>query len=292
MRTLIMFAIVGFAAQMVDGTLGMAFGLTASTLLIATGVYPAVASAVVHTVELGTTAASGLSHWRFGNVDWKVVSTLGVSGFFGGLVGATILSNLSVNAARPVVAAILAAMGLWVLDRFLRPSHHQVTRDVVHNRRFLVGLGLGGGAIDAAGGGGWGPIAGGTLMSVGGTPARVVGTVCAAEFLVALGATIGFLGNLGGLIIAHWPIMLGLAAGGIIAAPIAAWLVNHIASATLGMWVGAALVVLNIRAFFAEVVSPNAGWVSGGIAVLILAIALPLLYRRAKAARLQAAEAA
>src|SRR5688500_19030360 len=118
MRSLIIFALVGIGAQLVDGALGMAFGVTASTLLVLTGVASAQASAAVHLAEVGTTFASGVSHWKFRNIDWQIVAKLGVPGAVGAFVGATVLTSLSTENAAPLMAAILLGIGVYVLLRF------------------------------------------------------------------------------------------------------------------------------------------------------------------------------
>ncbi|MBB0968464.1 sulfite exporter TauE/SafE family protein, partial [Dietzia aerolata] len=156
MRTLIVLGFVGAIAQLIDGSLGMAYGVTSTTLLVAAGIAPAAASASVHFAEIGTTLASGISHHKLGNVDWRIVRVLAVPGAIGAFAGATVLSSLPADAATPVVGAILLALGLYVLYRFLalggrRPEFRGRVRT-----GFLVPLGLVGGTLDSLGGGGWG----------------------------------------------------------------------------------------------------------------------------------------
>ena len=247
MRSLIIFALVGVGAQLVDGALGMAFGVTASTLLVFGGVGAAQASAAVHLAEVGTTFASGLSHWRFKNIDWTMVAKLGVPGAVGAFLGATVLSSLSTEDAAPLMAGILLAIGLYVLIRFSlgRPPGLNRTH-TPHSTKFLAPLGLFGGFIDASGGGGWGPVTASTLLSRGKTaPRTVIGTVSASEFLVALAASLGFLVGLREEFLDNLPIVLGLAIGGIIAAPLAAWLVTKVSPALLGTAVGGVIVLTN-----------------------------------------------
>lgn len=247
MRSLLIFAFVGVGAQLVDGALGMAFGVTATTLLVLSGVGAAQASAAVHLAEVGTTLASGLSHWRFKNIDWSIVLKLGVPGAVGAFAGATVLSSLSTEHAAPLMAAILVAIGTYVVLRFsLRNPPVLRHGQTPHRARFLSPLGLFGGFIDASGGGGWGPVTTSTLLSRGKTaPRTVIGSVSASEFLVAAAASVGFVVGLREQFIANLPVVAGLAIGGVIAAPFAAWLVSRISPALLGTAVGGVIVLTN-----------------------------------------------
>ncbi|MGV0746512.1 sulfite exporter TauE/SafE family protein [Mycolicibacterium sp. XJ870] len=249
MRSLLIFTLVGLGAQLVDGALGMAFGVTASTLLVLSGVASAQASAAVHLAEVGTTLASGLSHWRFKNIDWKIVLKLGAPGAVGAFLGATVLSSLSTEDAAPLMAGILLAIGVYVLLRFsLRNPPAFRSGGTPHTAKFLTPLGLFGGFIDASGGGGWGPVTTSTLLSRGKTaPRTVIGSVSASEFLVAVSASLGFLVGLREEFLNNIPIVLGLAAGGILAAPLAAWLVSKISPALLGTGVGGVIVLTNAQ---------------------------------------------
>lgn len=253
MRRLLTFALVGLGAQLVDGALGMAYGVTSTTLLLITGLNPAAASASVHLAEVGTTLVSGLSHWRFGNVDWRLVLRLGVPGAIGAFLGASVLSSLSTDAAAPVMAGILLAIGLFVLLRFsVRPPELTDARRSPHGRRFLSPLGLFGGFVDATGGGGWGPVSTTALLSRGRTaPRTVIGSVDTSEFLVSVAASIGFLFGLGtaGL---DMTAVAGLLVGGVLAAPVAAWLVTKLPPALLGTGVGGIIVLTNSRTLFGE----------------------------------------
>ncbi|OOL27739.1 permease [Rhodococcus rhodochrous] len=252
MFALLVFTLVGIGAQLVDGALGMAFGVTATTLLIFSGIGPAHASAAVHLAEVGTTFVSGASHWRFRNVDWGVVAKLGVPGAVGAFLGATVLSSLSTEAAIPVTSTILLAIGVYVALRFsVRPPAVAHARTSPHSARFLSPLGLFGGFIDASGGGGWGPITTSTLLSRGKTaPRTVIGSVSASEFLVALAASIGFLVGLGRESLGNLLVVAGLALGGAIAAPIAAWLVSRVPATLLGTAVGGVIVLTNAQKLF------------------------------------------
>ncbi|MDF2827393.1 MAG: hypothetical protein K0R01_676 [Mycobacterium sp.] len=249
MRSLIIFTLVGVGAQLVDGALGMAFGVTASTLLVLSGVASAQASAAVHLAEVGTTLASGLAHWKFKNIDWHIVLKLGVPGAIGAFLGATVLTSLSTEDAAPVMAAILLAIGVYVLLRFsLRMPPAVKVGTTKHGARFLTPLGLFGGFIDASGGGGWGPVTSSTLLSSGKTaPRTVIGSVSASEFLVAVSASVGFLVGLREQFFDNLPVVLGLAVGGVVAAPLAAWLVSRISPALLGAGVGGVVVLTNAQ---------------------------------------------
>jgi hypothetical protein len=248
--TLLVLGLVGFAAQLVDGALGMAYGATSTTLVLAAGLTPAAASASVHFAELGTTLASAASHRKFGNVHWQTVRRIGFPGAIGAFVGAVVLSSISAELAKPWMAGVLLCLGLYVLLRFtlgraqLKPGRRYV------RGRFLVPLGLGAGFIDATGGGGWGPVATPTLLSSGRMePRKVVGSVDTSEFLVAFAASIGFLAALGSQGI-DWAVVGVLLAGGVVAAPIAAWLVQKVTARLLGASVGGLIIITNVRTFF------------------------------------------
>jgi uncharacterized membrane protein YfcA len=248
--TLVVLALVGFAAQLVDGALGMAYGATSSTLVLAAGYSPAVASASVHLAELGTTVMAGAAHWRFGNVDWRTVRRIGIPGALGAFAGAVVLSNVSSELATPWMAGILLALGTYILIRFtLRNAERRPGRQYVRGR-YLAPLGLTAGFVDATGGGGWGPVATPTLLASGRMePRKVVGSVDTSEFLVALSASAGFLVALGSQGIA-WTIVAALLLGGLFAAPIAAWLVQKITARLLGSLVGGLIVLTNVRTLF------------------------------------------
>ena len=246
MNNIVILALVGLGAQLIDGTLGMAYGVTSTTLLLAAGYAPAAASASVHLAEIGTTLASGVSHWRFGNVDWKVVGRVGVPGAVGAFVGATFLSSLTTDAAKPWMSGILLVLGLYLMLRFSTRLPTQ-RLDVPLRRRFLTPLGLFAGFIDATGGGGWGPVATPTLISSGRmTPRKVIGTVDTSEFLVAIAASLGFFVGLGS---EHfvWSVVAALLIGGVVAAPIAAYLVRHMPTRLLGASVGGLILVTNLK---------------------------------------------
>lgn len=251
MEKLLIFIFVGVGAQLVDGMLGMAFGVTATTLLVVSGVGAAHASAAVHFAEVGTTLASGISHWKFKNIDWGLVAKLGAPGAVGAFLGATLLSRISTEAATPVTAGILLAIGVYVLLRFSMSPPRFNARNAPHKTKFLVPLGLFGGFIDASGGGGWGPVTTSTLLSQGKTaPRTVIGSVSASEFLVASAASAGFILGLGSEFFDNIPIIAGLAIGGVIAAPLAAYLVSRVPSTILGTAVGGVIVLSNAQKLF------------------------------------------
>jgi uncharacterized membrane protein YfcA len=246
MQTLIVVAIAGLAAQLVDGSLGMGYGLTSSTLLIFAGLSPAAASASVHLAEVGTTALSGVAHHQFGNVDWHAVRRIAIPGGIGAFLGATLLSSLSTESAKPLASALLFTLGIYVLLRFLL-GKTRVQRKGRPGLRFLAPLGLIGGFVDATGGGGWGPVTTPTLLADGRlAPNRVVGTVSASEFIVALSASAGFFTALGGQVV-RLEFVAALLAGGLIAAPIAAYLVRHLNPRILGVVVGGFICFTNAR---------------------------------------------
>jgi uncharacterized membrane protein YfcA len=249
MRKLLLVGLVGVLAQLVDGALGMAYGLTSTTLLVAVGTAPAAASATVHLAELGTTFVSGVSHWRFGNVDWRTVRIMTFPGAVGGFLGAVVLSSLDGETARPWVAGILSVLGVYVLFRFLGsargPRRSRATRPLAAG--VLAPLGLGAGFLDAVGGGGWGPVGTPTLLASGRLePRKVIGSVDTGEFLVALGASVGFLVTLTWRDVPLAMVLL-LLSGGLVAAPLAAFLVKRLSPRKLGVVVGAAILLTNAR---------------------------------------------
>jgi len=264
-RKLLVLALVGLAAQLVDGALGMAYGLTSSTLLLFAGVAPAAASASVHLAEIGTTLAAGVSHWRFGNVDWKVVGRIALPGAIGAFAGATFLSSISTEAAAPWMAAILFTLGAYLLVRFSRPLRANRAAGRLRSR-FLAPLGLVAGFVDATGGGGWGPVATPALLVSGRMePRKVIGSVDTSEFVVAGAASIGFLIGLGseGFLL---PTVAALLVGGLIAAPIAAWLVRIVPAQLLGAVIGGVIVLTNARTLL------SAGGVGGSVPVVVYAL--------------------
>ncbi|OFP35561.1 MULTISPECIES: sulfite exporter TauE/SafE family protein [unclassified Corynebacterium] len=276
LSTLTLIAFAGLAAQLVDGGLGMGFGATSTTILVMlAGLGPAAASAVVHTAELGTTLASGVAHWRFGNVDWKVVAAIGVPGAVGSFVGATVLARLSTEAAQPVMSLILALIGLNLMIRFSRGLTQRKLAAKPHSKQFLGGLGLFGGFVDATGGGGWGPVTTSTLLAAGRSePRRIVGTVNTAEFLVTAAATLGFAIGMWHDLVANLAAVAALLVGGVIAAPIGAWLVSRLNPVLLGGVVGTLIVFLNLPKVLDALGVPGDGLWAARVAVLVVGVLL------------------
>jgi len=279
MQTLIVVAIAGLIAQFVDGSLGMGYGLTSSTLLIFAGLSPAAASASVHLAEVGTTALSGVAHHRFGNVDWHAVRRIAIPGGIGAFLGATLLSSLSTESAKPLASTLLFTLGVYVLLRFLL-GKQRVTRKGRPGIRFLAPLGLIGGFVDATGGGGWGPVTTPTLLADGRlAPNRVVGTVSASEFIVAISASAGFFTALGGEVL-RMEFVAALLAGGFIAAPIAAYMVRHLNPRLLGVVVGGFICFTNARTLLAAAgVSDDAFRIVYGAIVIVWALSVAFAFR-------------
>ena len=281
MTSLLLLALAGLIGQLVDGALGMAFGITTSTVLLASGIAPAAASQVVHLAELGTTLASGTAHWRFRNIDWRTVGLLAAPGAIGGFTGAVLLSSLSAEAAKPVISSILVGLGLLVLMRFARPRVQRAHRRIAAGA--LTPLGLCAGFLDALGGGGWGPMGTSTLLASGRMePRKVIGSVSASEFIVTLGASAGFLVGLGGSAVnLAW--VGALLAGGVVAAPLAAWTVRHLAAPVLGSAVGGLIVVTNAGALFDLAgIDGAARMVAYGLVVVAWVTAVSMAIRTAR----------
>ncbi|HET9715596.1 MAG TPA: sulfite exporter TauE/SafE family protein [Pseudolabrys sp.] len=237
---------VGFLAQLIDGALGMAYGILSNAALLSLGVPPAHASALIHTAEIFTTSASAASHVYHRNVDWRMVVRLGVAGVIGAALGAWVLSNAEVTAARRIVYVYLLAMGCYILWKSVR---------VVPLPRKLASwtalLGFGAGFLDATGGGGWGPMTTSTLVGSGHSPRYSVGSVNTAEFFVTLSAATTFFAELGAAQVEH---LIPLVMGGVIAAPFGGWMVKHVPSKGLMTAVGVLIAILSLwqllRVFF------------------------------------------
>lgn len=237
LQALLPFVAIGFLAQLIDGALGMAFGVITNTLLVSVlGVAPARASASIHLVETFTTAASGISHIVHRNVDWKLFSKLIVPGMIGGVTGAYILSNIDASVARPFVMAYLVSIGFYILWRAWRLDHGGVYKSA----KVIAPLGLIGGFLDAAGGGGWGPVVTSNLLVQGTEPRKTIGTVNTAEFFLTTAISLTFIATLG--IAAFTIAAVGLIIGGLLAAPLGAMLVKRIAAKRLLTMVGFVLI--------------------------------------------------
>ena len=227
------FILIGFAAQMVDGALGMAFGQISSTLLVTLGVPPAAASAGVHTAETFTTAVSGISHVAHRNVDWKLFFRIAVPGVIGGVTGAYLLTQVSADAAKPLVLIYLTGLGIYLLYRGIMHRHTERQPKVV------APLGLVGGFLDAAGGGGWGAIVTSNLLVQGSNPRKTIGTVNTAEFFLTVTISATFIATLGWK--AFTVATVGLLIGGVIAAPFGAMIAKKVNPDRLLTFVGTIL---------------------------------------------------
>lgn len=235
-----LYVLVGFAAQMVDGAIGMAYGITSTSVLLSLGLPPATASACVHAAETFTTAASGLSHWKLGNVDRQLIWRLAVPGIIGGVIGAYVLSNVPGEVFKPYISAYLLLLGLFIIYKAVHRKPSFV--DVPPNN--VAPLGFMGGLVDAIGGGGWGPIVTSTLLGQGATPRYAIGSVNIAEFFVTLAISATFFLTVG---LELWPIITGLIVGGVIAAPLAALATKHLPAKVLMILVGCVIVLLSLR---------------------------------------------
>ncbi len=233
---ILFYVAVGFAAQVIDGALGMAYGVTVSSVLISTGVPPAVTSACVHAAEVFTTGTSGLAHWFAGNIDRRLILRLVLPGMVGGAIGAYVLSNVPGEMIRPWVSAYLLVLGLIILWKAFRRSQPAGTP------KSVAPLGFFGGMLDAMGGGGWGPLVTSTLLGYGAAPRTVIGSVNLTEFFVTLTISATFFATIG---LSLWPIIAGLIVGGVLAAPFAALAVRYLPPHVLMVIVGCVVVVLS-----------------------------------------------
>ena len=235
----VLYVAVGFAAQLVDGAIGMAYGLSGTTVMLSFGIPPATASASVHAAEVFTTGISAVSHWRFGNVDWSFVRRLALPGMAGGAIGAYLLTTFPGDTVAPFVNAYLLIMGAWIVWKAFRARPA-----LTEPPRWLGPLGFGGGFLDAIGGGGWGPMVTSTLLGQGTTPRFTIGSVNFTEFFVTVTISVTFLGTIG---LELWPIIAGLILGGALAAPVAAYAAYRIPDQPLMILVGSVIVLLSLR---------------------------------------------
>lgn len=235
------YILIGFIAQIVDGALGMAYGLTATSFLLGFGTTPATASATVHAAEVFTTGFSGISHHYFGNVDKKLFFRLLIPGVIGAALGAFILASLPGERLTPFVAGYLVILGVVILVKAFREFPPVVVTE------YVTPLGFVGALIDALGGGGWGPIVSSTLLARGSHVRMTVGTVNAVEFFVTLTASIVFIITLG---LTNWKIIAGLAIGGALAAPIGAYAVKRIPLRPMLFFVGVLVIAMSVRTLF------------------------------------------
>ena len=233
-----LFMLIGFTAQLVDGALGMAYGLTATSFLLAAGLPPATASATVHFAETFTTGASAISHHSFGNVHSPLFKKLVIPGVLGAALGAYVLTELDGDVLKPYVAGYLIFMGLYVLVK----SFAEI--NPIHVQKRVGPLGFFGGLIDSIGGGGWGPIVTSTLLARGNHTRYTIGTVNAVEFFVTLTSSAVFIAIIG---ISHWNIVLALALGGVLAAPIAGFVAKKVPHRPMMFLVGLLIIGVSSR---------------------------------------------
>jgi uncharacterized membrane protein YfcA len=236
--SLLIFVLVGFAAQLVDGALGMAFGQISSTLLISTGVPPAMASAGVHTAETFTTAVSAASHVAHGNVDWRLFTRIVIPGVIAGILGAFVLTRIDAATAKPIVLVYLTALGVYLFYRGIMHRHTE------RRPRIVEPLGFAGGFLDAAGGGGWGAIVTANLLVQGSNPRKTIGTVNTAEFFLTITISATFIATLGWE--AFTTATLGLLIGGVLAAPFGALIAKRVNPDRLLTFVGALVTVTSL----------------------------------------------
>ncbi|MBA7504990.1 hypothetical protein ES706_03653 [subsurface metagenome] len=240
-QTIIVFIIVGFIAQMIDGALGMAYGVSSTTFLLSIGIPPVAASASVHTAEIFVSGISGLSHLRFGNVDRKLFKRLFIPGIIGGVIGAYILTTVPGKTIKPFIGIYLFIMGLVILRKALK----RIKEKRVENKLFP--LGVVGGFFDAIGGGGWGPVVTSTLVARGNNARLTIGSVNLTEFFVTVAEAATFFAIIG---LVKWQIIVGLITGGVLAAPLAAYVCKRLPSRALMIIIGTLIMTLSIRTIY------------------------------------------
>lgn len=223
--------LVGLLAQTVDGALGMAYGLTSSSFLMATGASPALASGATHLAEVFTTGASGISHIKLGNVHKKLFLSLLIPGILGALLGTYVLTNIDGKVLKPYITAYLLMMGLYIFSKAYRTFHPKTTI----NPKKIAPLALLGGFVDTTGGGGWGPVVTSSLVGAGHNPRSTIGSVNLAEFFLTIVTAAAFFGLLDATV---WVLVAGLVLGGLFAAPFAAYATRYFSTKTLLVLVG------------------------------------------------------
>lgn len=245
--TILLFMLAGFIAQMIDGALGMAYGVSATSFLLAFGITPAAASASVHTSEIFTSGVSGLSHLKFGNVNKKLFRHLLIPGVLGAIVGAYLLTSFEEynEYIKPLVAIYTLILGIRIISKaiFKNAKKKPIKR--------LSLLAATGGLFDSVGGGGWGPIVSSTLIANGRNPLYTIGSVNLTEFFVSLASSITFIFFMG---FSHWQVTLGLILGGVAAAPIAAFLVRKIPIKPMFIIVGTVIIIVSLRTLLKSIV--------------------------------------
>ncbi|NDV02138.1 sulfite exporter TauE/SafE family protein [Pseudoroseicyclus tamaricis] len=247
-NSFLLFSLVGFLAQLVDGALGMAYGVVASSVLLSFGVAPAVASASTHFAEIFTTGASASSHVWHRNVSWRMLATLAPAGVLGGVIGTYVLTTFDGNVMRPFIALYLGVVGVWIVARALMgPATLRKPKAGA-----LLPLGGAGGFIDAVGGGGWGPSVTTALIGAGGAPRETIGTVNTAEFFLTMAVSVSFMVAIftghwdEGGVAGHIAAVAGLIVGGVLAAPLAGYVVKIMPARTLMLLVGVLILLLAV----------------------------------------------
>ena len=242
-ENILLFILAGFVAQLIDGALGMAYGVTATSFLLSFGMSPAVSSASVHASEVFTSGVSGLMHLKFGNVNSKLFKNLLIPGVIGAILGAYLLTSLEDynQYIMPIVSAYTLILGIIIIRKALQKkrSRKKVKR--------LFPLAAAGGFLDSIGGGGWGPIVSSTLIANGKNPRYTIGSVNLAEFFVALASSFTFIATIG---FTHWSVILGLIIGGVIAAPIGAFMANKIPTKPMMLFVGILIIITSLKRIF------------------------------------------
>lgn len=242
MEYFIIFAVVGFIAQMIDGALGMAYGVSSTSFLLGWGISPAIAGATVKVAEAFTTLISGLSHFKFKNLHWDLLKRLVIPGVIGGVIGAYILTHINGDVIKPYISGYLLLMGLFIIYKAFAKKSEEEPK--IGPKR-TMGLGFAGGLCDAIGGGGWGPVVTTTLVAIGHKPRFAIGTVNIAEFFVTMAQAATFITILG--LGQNWLGILGLALGGMLAAPLAAYACAKLPAKAMMVAVGAVIIFLNVR---------------------------------------------
>lgn len=241
----LLYALIGFVSQLIDGSLGMAYGVCSTTFLTLAGVPIKMASASIHTAEIFTSFASGIAHWKARNVDWTIFKILIIPGVLGGFIGAYILNFIDNTFLQPVVGIYLIIMGFTIVFKVFGKK----TKEEQINEKKLLSIGFFGGLFDALGGGGWGPIVTSTMVASGHPPRYTIGSVNIVEFFVTLVQSFAFLFLIG--IKEYICIILGLAIGGCVAAPLASYLCKKISSEKMMLFVGVAIIILNLSKIIA-----------------------------------------
>ena len=291
MRDLLLFALAGFAASLVDGALGMGFGPTSSSILLGAGLAPTAVSASVNLAKVVTGLVAGISHWRFHNLDRGLVLRLAVPGCIGALLGVTVLSSINGATLRPYLAMLLTVIGLRILVRFARPFARvekatvpivgSLKRELRYDRRGVkIAAFLGGvtnGMIGA-----WGPVVTPFLLHRGVRPRYAIGCVNTAEIAVAATSAFSLIASLGAAGV-NGTMLLSMLLGGVVAAPVAAWLIRYVAPGPMGVAVAGLLLITNARDLIAWVglASAPAVWVVYLSIIAMVVVALLTACRRA-----------